>query len=100
MVHQDAHGLVKLTSYIKHEWSCLIKLAILIWLTNLLAMPTEIPTYLFNIYLFTNLNIFYLRTYLATIYLLMSYLVTYLTIIYLLTTIYLLFTEVIYLFTY
>jgi hypothetical protein len=32
MVHQDAHGL--------------IKLAILIWLANLLVMPPKVPTYL------------------------------------------------------
>jgi len=32
MVHQDAHGLVKS--------------AILIWVVNLLVMPTRLPTYL------------------------------------------------------
>jgi hypothetical protein len=45
MVHHDAHGLVKLTIYT--EWWCLVKLATLIWLANLLAMPTKVPTYLF-----------------------------------------------------
>ncbi len=52
MVHQDGHGLVKL--------------AILIWLTDLLIMPTKQPTYL--------LTYLYLPIYLPSIYLCHIYL--------------------------
>jgi hypothetical protein len=76
-------------SQINHtKWPCLIKLVILIWLANLLVMPTKQPIYLLT---YLNLPMSYLPTYLPTIYLPISYLPT---------TIYLLFTKVTYLFTY
>jgi hypothetical protein len=50
MVHQDAHGL--------------IKLAMLIWLANLFAMPTKVPTYL--------------PTYIPSTYLCLTYILTHL----------------------
>jgi hypothetical protein len=58
MVHQDAHGLIKLT--------------ILIWVTSLLVMLIKLPTYL-------------CPTYLPTLNLLMSYLPSYLFIYHLFT---------------
>ncbi len=55
------------------KWSCLIKLAILIWLTTLLIMPTKLHiyltyTYLHPTYLLTKICPT-LPTYLPTIYL-------------------------------
>jgi len=89
MVHQNAHGLVKL--------------AILIWLINLFAMPTRLPTYLPIIYLpmsylltYHYLPMSYYVIYLPTIYLPMSYLPTYLP-TYMYSSIYL---PIIYLHTY
>ncbi len=56
MVYQNAHGLVKL--------------AILIWLGNLFAMPTKLPTYLAYTYLcFTYLLTSICYTYLFTYHL-------------------------------
>jgi len=84
---QDAHGLINHT-----KWPCLVKLTILIWLVNLLAMLTRLPTYLPNIYLPTYLNMsyvpiayhipthvlfIYLHTYLLSIYPCLTYLFAY-----------------------
>ncbi len=43
------------------EWPCVVKLAILIWLVSLLVMPTWLPTYLSNIYLFMSYLPIYLN---------------------------------------
>jgi hypothetical protein len=51
------------------KWPCLVKLVILIWLTNLLAMPTKVFTYLP-----TCLNMFVLPTYICPTYLCLIYL--------------------------
>jgi hypothetical protein len=67
MVHQDAHGLVKL--------------AILIWVTSLLVMPTKLPTYLLYLpstylcptYILIYLPIYLLIYHLPTIYLPYTY---------------------------
>jgi hypothetical protein len=64
-------------SQIAHiEWPYLVKLAILIWLINLFAMPTKLPTYLPITYLLLYLNMSYLPTYQFT-YLPSTYLLTY-----------------------
>ncbi len=56
IVHQDAHGLVKLV--------------ILIWLISLFVMPTKLPTYLPNICLCPT---YVLPTYLHTIFYIAKY---------------------------
>jgi hypothetical protein len=69
-----------MASQIGHtKWPCIIKSAILIWLVNLLAMPTKLPTYLLTEHIPTYLPTLYLPTYiLLFIYLLSIYLHTYL----------------------
>ncbi len=58
-------------SQISHtKWSCLVELTTLIWLVNLLVMPTKIPTYLPSIYL----PMSYLPKYVIPTYLLYTYL--------------------------
>jgi hypothetical protein len=58
------------------EWPCLVKLTILIWLVNLLAMLARLPTYLpiynlptYILLIFYQLIIIYFTIYLLTIYL-------------------------------
>jgi len=51
------------------KWPYLVKLAILIWLNNLLAMPIKLPIYLPITYLPIYLNMSYLPTYLLIVYL-------------------------------